>query len=142
MAGAIVGTSEFADAAGFAVAAELGTRFGDAPIHTFTLMKVIGRDIWIGIWCLILAFVSVMYLGKGAAGDKKSSVGAGIIWERFPKFVLGFMAASIIVSIVGTMVPADYPRKGQMGRQVQGQGLQGGFLPISGTAGIRRSPGH
>ena len=51
VAGAIVGTSEFADAAGFAVAAELATRFGDAPIHTFTLMKVIGRDIWIGIWC-------------------------------------------------------------------------------------------
>jgi uncharacterized membrane protein YadS len=50
VAGAIVGTSEFADAAGFAVAAELATRFGEAPIHTFTLMKVIGRDIWIGIW--------------------------------------------------------------------------------------------
>jgi len=61
VAGAIVGTSEFADAAGFAVAAELASRFGDAPIQTFTLMKVIGRDIWIGIWCLILAVVSVMY---------------------------------------------------------------------------------
>ena len=46
VAGAIVGTSEFADAAGFAVVAELATRFGDAPIQTFTLMKVIGRDIW------------------------------------------------------------------------------------------------
>ncbi len=64
VAGAIVGTSEFADAAGFAVAAELASRFGEAPIHTFTLMKVIGRDIWIGIWALILAFVSVMYWEK------------------------------------------------------------------------------
>jgi len=64
VAGAIVGTSEFADAAGFAVAAELASRFGDAPIQTFTLMKVIGRDIWIGIWCLILAVVSVMYWEK------------------------------------------------------------------------------
>ncbi len=50
VAGAWVGTSEFADAAGFAVVAELATRHGDAPVHTFTLMKVIGRDIWIGIW--------------------------------------------------------------------------------------------
>jgi uncharacterized membrane protein YadS len=107
VAGAIVGTSEFADAAGFAVVAELATRFGDAPIHTFSLMKVIGRDIWIGIWCLILAIVSVMYWETGT-GDKKKAVGAGIIWERFPKFVLGFLAASIIVSIVGSMVPADY----------------------------------
>ena len=40
VAGAIIGTSEFADAAGFAVAAELATRFGESPIHTFTLMKV------------------------------------------------------------------------------------------------------
>ena len=28
------------------------TRHGDSAINTFTLMKVIGRDIWIGIWCL------------------------------------------------------------------------------------------
>jgi uncharacterized membrane protein YadS len=44
-AGAWVGTSEYADAAGFAVVAELATHHGDAPIHAFTLMKVIGRDI-------------------------------------------------------------------------------------------------
>src|SRR5450759_1802950 len=107
VAGAIVGTSEFADAAGFAVVAELATRFLDALIYTFSLMKVIGRDIWIGIWCLILAIVSVTFWEKDT-GDKKSSVGPRIIWERFPKFVLGFLVASIIVSIVGTMVPADY----------------------------------
>lgn len=111
VAGAIVGTSEYADAAGFAVVAELATRFGDAPINTFTLMKVIGRDIWIGIWCLILAFVSVMYWEKSTGEEKKRTVGAGIIWERFPKFVLGFLAASIIVSLVGTMVPANYAGK-------------------------------
>src|SRR5664279_2122295 len=81
VAGAWVGTSEFADAAGFAVVAELATKFGDAPINTFTLMKVIGRDIWIGIWCLILAIVSVTFWEKNT-GDKKSTVGAGIIWER------------------------------------------------------------
>ena len=112
VAGAIVGTSEYADAAGFAVVAELATRFGDAPIQTFTLMKVIGRDIWIGIWCLILAIVSVTFWEKSAEGEaKKSAVGPRIIWERFPKFVLGFLAASIIVSIVGTMVPANYAGK-------------------------------
>ncbi|MFA5321080.1 MAG: putative sulfate exporter family transporter [Smithella sp.] len=107
VAGAIVGTSEFADAAGFAVVAELATKFGDAPIQTFTLMKVIGRDIWIGIWCLILAIVSVTFWEKSAE-DKKISVSPGIIWERFPKFVIGFLVASIIVSIVGTMAPANY----------------------------------
>ncbi len=119
VAGAIVGTSEFADAAGFAVVAELATRFGDAPIQTFTLMKVIGRDIWIGIWCLILAIVSVTFWEKNK-DDKKSSVGAGIIWERFPKFVLGFLAGSIIVSIVGTMIPANYVGKANWTDKIKG----------------------
>jgi uncharacterized membrane protein YadS len=104
--GAWVGTSEFADAAGFAVVAELATRFGDAPINAFTLMKVIGRDIWIGIWCLILAVVSVVFWERKGAGQK--SVGKGIIWERFPKFVLGFLAASVIMSVVAASVPAGH----------------------------------
>ncbi|MGZ6237793.1 MAG: YeiH family protein [Syntrophales bacterium] len=113
VAGAIVGTSEFADAAGFAVAAELATRFGEAPIHTFTLMKVIGRDIWIGIWALILSVISVMYW-ETSEGEKKATVGGGIIWERFPKFVLGFLVASLVMSFVSTMVPATYLGKVNM----------------------------
>jgi len=119
-AGAWTGTSEFADAAGFAVVAELadviesGAIRGEAgellnpddPINTFTLMKVIGRDIWIGIWCLILAVVSVVFWEKRDASEK--AVGAGIIWERFPKFVLGFFAASIIMTVVSSTPPADW----------------------------------
>jgi len=125
VAGAIIGSSEFADAAGFAVAAELANRFGEAPIHSFTLMKVIGRDIWIGIWCLILAFVSVMYWEK--AEGSKAAVGAGIIWDRFPKFVLGFLAASIIVSIVGTMIPADYMGKAAWEGKIKGKDYKADF---------------
>jgi uncharacterized membrane protein YadS len=126
VAGAIVGTSEFADAAGFAVAAELASRFGEAPIHTFTLMKVIGRDIWIGIWALILAVVSVMYWETGT-GEKKVAVGAGIIWERFPKFVLGFLAASLIMSWVSTMVPADYLGKAKLEGKYKGKDYKADF---------------
>lgn len=105
VAGAWVGNSEFADAAGLAVVAELATRFGDAPINAFTLMKVIGRDIWIGIWCLILSVVSVISWDK-AAGEKGGGVSTGIIWERFPKFVIGFLIASVIVSFVSARPPA------------------------------------
>jgi len=120
-AGAWVGTSEFADAAGFAVVAELSSVIEagtiravdgslmnpDDPINTFTLMKVIGRDIWIGIWCLILAVVSVMFWEKEKEGAKRT-VGPGVIWERFPKFVLGFLAASIIMTMVSANPPADH----------------------------------
>jgi len=104
-AGAWIGTSEYADAAGFVVVAELATRYGDTPIHAFTLMKVIGRDIWIGLWAFILSIVSVMVWEKGERGQ---SVGFGVIWERFPKFVLGFFAACIVMSIIAAGGPAQH----------------------------------
>ncbi len=118
-AGAWVGTSEFADAAGFAVVAELSAVIqegairaadgsllnADDPINTFTLMKVIGRDIWIGIWALILAVVSVLFWEKGEG--TRRTVGAGVVWERFPKFVLGFFAASVIMTAVAANPPSD-----------------------------------
>ncbi len=116
-AGAWVGTSEFADAAGFAVVAELseaiesgavggGQLNPDDPINTFTLMKVIGRDIWIGLWCLILAVVSVVFWERNSGSQR--AVGAFVLWERFPKFVLGFFAASVVVSIVVAAAPANH----------------------------------
>ncbi|MCE5264347.1 MAG: YeiH family protein [Deltaproteobacteria bacterium] len=126
VAGAIIGSSEFADAAGFAVAAELATRFGDAPIQTFTLMKVIGRDIWIGIWCLILAFVSCMYW-EACEDGKRSTVGAGVIWERFPKFVIGFFVACLVVSYVTTLTPADYLGKAKWEGKFKGKDYKADF---------------
>jgi uncharacterized membrane protein YadS len=109
-AGAWVGTSEYADAAGFAVVAELATDHGDAPIHAFTLMKVIGRDIWIGIWAFVLSIVSVTFWEKRSqAGEgPQGRVGISVIWERFPKFVLGFFAASVIMSLIAASPPEDY----------------------------------
>ncbi len=61
VAGAWIGTSEFADAAGFAAAAAIGQ---ESAIHTFTLMKVIGRDIWIGLWAFILSIFACYYWDK------------------------------------------------------------------------------
>ena len=92
-AGAWIGTSEFADAAGIAAAAQ----FGDPGITAFTLMKVVGRDMFVGIWAFILAIISVTRWEVKDSGVKPS---AGVIWERFPKFVLGFFVASIIMTIV------------------------------------------
>jgi len=108
-AGAWVGTSEFADAAGFAVVAELSEKFGDSPINTFTLMKVIGRDIWIGIWCLVLSVVSITMWEKGDPKSDKDRVRASVIWERFPKFVIGFFVASVIMTFATTALrPATH----------------------------------
>jgi uncharacterized membrane protein YadS len=141
VAGAWIGTSEFADAAGIAAAQAYGdlARHGDAAIagspeaavQAFTLMKVVGRDIWIGIWAFVLAIVATtrwegesaaasastsgageasIGSGEGAAGGAiRARVGAGEIWARFPKFVIGFVIASAFVTWVASHYSlADY----------------------------------
>jgi len=100
IAGAWIGTSEFADAAGFAAAASVG---GDTAIHAYTLMKVIGRDIWIGIWAFILSIISVVYWEKKSS-DSADRASVMVIWTRFPKFVIGFFLASVIMSVAATIV--------------------------------------
>lgn len=93
MAGSWIGTSEFADAAGIAAAAQ----FGDAGITSFTLVKVVGRDMFVGVWAFLLAIISVTRWEVHEDGTKPS---ASVIWERFPKFVLGFFIASIIITFM------------------------------------------
>ncbi|ROL61603.1 putative sulfate exporter family transporter [Bacteroidetes/Chlorobi group bacterium ChocPot_Mid] len=97
VAGAWIGNSEFADAAGFAAAQAIGD---EKAIRAFTLMKVIGRDIWIGIWSFILAIIAVVVWDKKEVSNSK--VSAMEIWWRFPKFVLGFFVASIAITLIST----------------------------------------
>ncbi len=99
VAGAWIGTSEFADAAGLAAARAYGKMAGneEVAVKAFTLMKVIGRDLWIGIWSFAWALVATLVWEskeKGARPDARE------IWWRFPKFVIGFFAASILMTMV------------------------------------------
>jgi uncharacterized integral membrane protein (TIGR00698 family) len=107
VAGAWIGTSEFADAAGYAAAQTIASHSGtDAAIQTFTLMKVLGRDIWIGIWAFVLAIVSATLWERSSGGGARR-VGAGIVWARFPKFVIGFFLASVVVSVLAATASGD-----------------------------------
>jgi uncharacterized integral membrane protein (TIGR00698 family) len=116
VAGAWIGTSEFADAAGLAAAQAYGGYAGHVPgiagsanaaVNAFTLMKVIGRDIWIGVWAFVLSIVAAT-LWQSADAQKAD---AGQIWRRFPKFVLGFLAASVIITLVSRGYSyADYKK--------------------------------
>ncbi len=115
VAGAWIGTSEFADAAGFAAAQAYGGLAGHVPgiagtseqsVQAFTLMKVIGRDIWIGIWAFVLAIVATTRWEVTPGGPKPQ---AAEIWWRFPKFVIGFVIASLFVTAVASSYSlADY----------------------------------
>ena len=61
----------------------------------FTLMKVVGRDAWIGIWAFVLAIIATTRWEPAETGRKAE---AAEIWWRFPKFVFGFIIASLIVT--------------------------------------------
>ncbi|TWI95280.1 putative integral membrane protein (TIGR00698 family) [Mucilaginibacter frigoritolerans] len=106
VAGAWIGTSEFADAAGLAAAQSYGglagTHLGisgtaEQALASYTLIKVIGRDIWIGIWSLVLALISVTVWERT---ETNSKVQVGQIWWRFPKFVIGFLIASVVTTLI------------------------------------------
>jgi uncharacterized integral membrane protein (TIGR00698 family) len=106
IAGAWIGTSEFADAAGLAAAQTYGGYAGnvpgiagspDAAVSAFTLMKVIGRDVWIGVWAFVLSLIATTRWERTGVQSKSS---AAEIWNRFPKFVLGFLIASALMTLV------------------------------------------
>jgi len=106
VAGAWIGTSEFADAAGLAAAQTYGGYAGnvsgiagsaDAAVNAFTLMKVIGRDIWIGVWAFVLSIVAI---SRWQSTGVHTKAGAGEIWRRLPKFVLGFLLASVVITLI------------------------------------------
>ena len=107
VAGAWIGTSEFADAAGFAAASSYGDLAGhvqgiagtpEQAVQAFTLMKVVGRDIWIGIWAFVMAFIATTRWDV-KTGQKPQ---LGEIWWRFPKFVIGFAIASILMTVIAS----------------------------------------
>jgi len=116
VAGAWIGTSEFADAAGLAAAQTYSGYAGtngitgtpEASVQAFTLMKVIGRDVWIGVWALVL---SVIATTRWESNGVTSRADVGEIWRRFPKFVLGFLIASVIVSLAAKGLSYDAYKK-------------------------------
>ncbi|MHB8255072.1 MAG: YeiH family protein [Acidiferrobacter sp.] len=100
--GAWIGSSELADAAGAAAASSFGQMVHhlDLTVKAFTLTKVIGRDVWIGLWAFFWSLVTVWR-------DRQSvSVNAGEVavtwWQRMPKFIVGFLLAAVIMSALTT----------------------------------------
>ena len=70
-----------------------GALISDAAMKTGVIVKF-SQNALIGVAAFILV-VWWTYKGGAATGQKPT---AGIIWERFPKFVLGFLIASALFS--------------------------------------------
>jgi uncharacterized integral membrane protein (TIGR00698 family) len=80
-----------------------GTIVGEEALQIATIVKVT-QNALMGFVAVLLTLYFVMRVET--SGDAKRP-GLGEIWRRFPKFVLGFIAASIIATWWLTTVPAD-----------------------------------
>ena len=73
-----------------------GEALGPVGGQVAALVKMI-QNVLIGI----IAFaIAVFFATKVDRDESGPAVGAGEIWHRFPKFILGFIAASIIFSFI------------------------------------------
>lgn len=103
VAGAWIGTSEFADAAGFAAAAAIGD---EAATQAFTLMKIVGRDMFVGVWAFLVAILAVTVWERKSASNSER-IDAAEIWHRFPKFIIGFFIASLFTTVISASLTPE-----------------------------------
>lgn len=95
MGGALIGGT--VDSTGAVVLA--GNALGPEAEQVASLVKMI-QNILIGF----IAFFVAIFFARKIDKTGKSEVKAVEIWNRFPKFILGFIAASIVASVI--FVPA------------------------------------
>ncbi|HSB94668.1 MAG TPA: putative sulfate exporter family transporter [Flavitalea sp.] len=79
-----------------------GTLVGETALKISTIVKF-SQNVLLGIAAFIIS-VYWTYTNNPNHADKQSRPGLKVIWERFPKFVLGFIAASLLFSFV---IPAE-----------------------------------
>jgi uncharacterized membrane protein YadS len=96
--GAAVASGAITEALIYADAAAQGIRYDKGWIVGTTTTVKIFIDIFIGVWAFILAYVWTRYIEPRRPGDE---LHWREIWERFPKFVLGFAATFLIILALG-----------------------------------------
>lgn len=91
MGGALIGGT--VDSTGAVVLA--GSALGPEAEQVASLVKMI-QNILIGF----IAFAVALFFATKVDKDPTRKVGAGEIWTRFPKFIIGFFVASLVASFI------------------------------------------
>jgi uncharacterized membrane protein YadS len=94
--GAAVASGAIADSLIRARALADGIRYQPDWIMGATATVKVFIDVFIGVWAFILAIVWASFIDR-KPGDK---VRAREIWERCPKFVLGYVATFVVILLV------------------------------------------
>jgi uncharacterized membrane protein YadS len=95
--GAAVASGAITESLVLAEAAARGTVYEKGwMLGTTTTVKIF-IDIFIGVWAFILAYIWTSYIEPRKKGDRLRGAEIG---ERFPKFVLGFVATFLVVFLI------------------------------------------
>ena len=95
--GAAVASGAITEALIYAEAAARGITYDRGwMVGTTTTVKIF-IDIFIGVWAFILAYIWTRHIEPRQNGDGLRTTE---IWDRFPKFVLGFVATFLIVFVI------------------------------------------
>lgn len=92
------------DATGAVAAA--GAFLGEKAMYVAATIKMI-QNVLIGVTAFGVAVYWTTKVEPAEQGYANRKVGIGEIWNRFPKFVLGFLAASILASLVSGSLGSD-----------------------------------
>lgn len=82
--------------------AAAGEFLGERALEVAATIKMI-QNILIGVVAFGIAVFWTTYMDRNP--DSKISVGWSEIWLRFPKFILGFIIASIVFSLIAGLAP-------------------------------------
>ncbi len=77
--------------------AAAGAFLGEKALYVAATIKMI-QNVMIGVTAFCVALYWTMKVEQNETEKRK--VGAGEIWHRFPKFVIGFLVASIVFSLL------------------------------------------
>jgi len=100
--GAAVASGAITDALIRGQAAAAGINWQEGWILMAATTTKLFIDMFIGIWAFVLALIWTFAIER-EPGDK--TVGAGAIWDRFPKFVIGYFLTFIIMLGIGLAAP-------------------------------------
>lgn len=106
-----------------------GVKWEPGWILTVTTVTKVFIDIFIGIWAFILAVVWSVFRIDKKSKEEGSKVTAGEIWERFPKFVIGYAATFLILLVIG--ITAPHLTKAATAAADQANGLRGIYFTLT-----------
>jgi uncharacterized membrane protein YadS len=100
--GAAVASGGITDALIRTRAAEAGIHYVPGWVQDTTIAVKVFIDVFIGIWAFVLGTIWVYAIDR----RKGETVRAVEIWERFPKFVLGYILTFLVAFLACLYLPA------------------------------------